>query len=238
LQNTLRLSDYVCELAINNLNGRPHADSADSGCGRQWWSNASPFKGEHRQAPVDAVLRSMVAYPKNTSYTGYMSDTKPGARVATVPSAKVATRPGARVAPKSVARVGTKPGAALDTAPEPPQRKAQALQAVLSRKNIEITCALVFEDESVSFPAIQSVSVRGAQREATGMLVAHGYTPVGRWSEGDEDNDGYTEWNRSFKPGPDADFMIADLPIPRSRNADPHHRQPREPSGLTLPPSS
>jgi hypothetical protein len=125
----------------------------------------------------------------------------------------------------------TTPGSITEPS-APPPRKSQALQAVLSRKNIEITCALVFEDESVSYPSIQSVSARGAQREATGMLVAHGYTPVGRWSEGDEDSDGYTEWTRPFKPGPDADFMIADLPIRGSRDADPHHRQPPQPSGV------
>jgi hypothetical protein len=93
------------------------------------------------------------------------------------------------------------------------QRTPQALQAVLTRKNIEITCTLVFEDESVSYPSVQSVSVRGAQREVTGQLVAHGYTPGGRWSEGKEDEDGYTEWTRPFKPGPQADFMLADLPL-------------------------
>jgi hypothetical protein len=94
------------------------------------------------------------------------------------------------------------------------RRAPQALQAVLSRKNIEISCTLVFEDESVSYPSPESLSVRGAQREITGLLVKHGYTPAGRWSEEPPDADGYTEWTRAFKPGPDADLMIADLPMP------------------------
>jgi hypothetical protein len=85
----------------------------------------------------------------------------------------------------------------------------QALQAVLSRKNIEIFCTLVFEDESVSYPEVESVSVRGAQREVTGMLVGFGYTPAGRWSDADEDEDGYSEWARSFKPGPGAVLIPA-----------------------------
>jgi hypothetical protein len=103
--------------------------------------------------------------------------------------------------------------------PPPKQRTPQALQAVLSRKNIEIFCTLVFEDESTSYPIVNSVSVRGAQRELTGLLVAHGYTPVGRWSDEGEDEDGYTEWTRSFKPGPDTGhmFMLSDLPIRDSR---------------------
>jgi hypothetical protein len=103
------------------------------------------------------------------------------------------------------------------------ERRTMPLQAILSRKNIEITCTLVFEDESVSYPGVDSVSVRGAQREVTGMLVKHGYTPVGRWSEGDEDEDGYREWVRAFKPGPDADLMIADIPL-----VDPDHERQQE----------
>jgi hypothetical protein len=104
-----------------------------------------------------------------------------------------------------------------DTKPRAPQ----ALQAVLSRKNIEIFCTLVFEDESVSYPTVSSVSLRGAQRQITGWLVAHGYMPIGRWSEGDLDGDGYTEWTRAFKPGTDAaigtTLMIAGIEMTDSR---------------------
>jgi len=81
------------------------------------------------------------------------------------------------------------------------------LQAVLSRKNIEIRCTLVFEDESISYPPVDSVSLRGAQREITGSLVAYGYVPAGRWSEDDEDEDGYREWSRAFKPGEHARIL-------------------------------
>src|ERR1035441_5369625 len=57
-------------------------------------------------------------------------------------------------------------------------RRPQALRAVLTRKNLEITCTLVFEDESVSYPKPHSISLRGAQREVTGMLVSTGYIPT------------------------------------------------------------
>jgi hypothetical protein len=97
---------------------------------------------------------------------------------------------------------------------EAKKRTPQPLQAILSRKNIEITGTLVFEDESVSYAAINSMSLRGAQRELTGRLVKHGYTPVGRWSDGQDDEDGYTEWTRPFKPEPHADLMLADIPLP------------------------
>lgn len=102
----------------------------------------------------------------------------------------------------------------------PGKRDPQPLQVILSRKNIEITGTLLFEDETVSHAPIDSMSLRGAQRELTGRLVKHGYTPVGRWSEGEEDDDGYTEWTRTFKPGPHADNMLVDNPMP-DRQPDP-----------------
>jgi hypothetical protein len=95
-------------------------------------------------------------------------------------------------------------------------RRPQALRAVLSRKNLEITCTLVYEDESVSYPQPRSISLRGAQREVTGMLVSTGYIPTGRWSDEGEDEDGYREWARAFKPGVNANLTLADIPIDQS----------------------
>src|ERR1035438_655299 len=95
-------------------------------------------------------------------------------------------------------------------------RRPQALRAVLTRKNLEITCTLVFEDESVSYPQPHSISLRGAQREVTGMLVSTGYIPTGRWDDEGEDEDGYREWTRAFKPGADANLMLAGIPIDQS----------------------
>jgi hypothetical protein len=86
-------------------------------------------------------------------------------------------------------------------------RAPQALQAVLSRKNIEISCILVREDETASYPRLDSLSVRGAQREITSMLVGQGYVPAGRWSDDGEDDDGYREWSRAFKPGQHAGIL-------------------------------
>jgi hypothetical protein len=100
------------------------------------------------------------------------------------------------------------------------QRAPQPLRAILIRKNIEIWCTLVFEDESaVDLPA-NSVSVRGAQRQITSLLVGHGYAPAGRWSDEDRDDDGCSEWTRIFKPGPQAD-LTAILPAPAPMPARP-----------------
>jgi hypothetical protein len=95
-------------------------------------------------------------------------------------------------------------------------RRPQALRAILSRKNLAITCTLVYEDESVSYPQPDSISLRGAQREVTGMLVSTGYIPTGRWSDEGEDEDGYHEWTRAFKPGANANLILADIPIDQS----------------------
>jgi hypothetical protein len=46
---------------------------------------------------------------------------------------------------------------------------------------MEITCTVVREDESTYEPDVESLSMRGAQREITGWLINDGYEPVGRW---------------------------------------------------------
>ena len=92
-------------------------------------------------------------------------------------------------------------------------QRPQALQAHLSQKNIEIQCTFVFEDESVSYQNVFSVSMRGAQREITGALVDRGYVPAGRWGDVEEDQDGYRECSRTFKPGPDA--KLVDITLDR-----------------------
>jgi hypothetical protein len=83
--------------------------------------------------------------------------------------------------------------------------KTQPLQAYLSQKHLEITCELVLEDESINTPPVHPTrNLRGAQRELTGWLVSQGYIPVGRWTEAEEDGDGYRETSRMFQPGPEA----------------------------------
>ena len=78
------------------------------------------------------------------------------------------------------------------------------IEVWLSQTNMEITGTVVLEDESTSTLEVNSLSMRGAQREMTGYLIAHGYTPVGRWEvEADSDN-GYggkdtVETSRKFK---------------------------------------
>ncbi len=51
----------------------------------------------------------------------------------------------------------------------------------LSQKNMQVTCTVVHEDEHTEELAVDSLSMRGAEREITGWLIGQGFTPVGRW---------------------------------------------------------
>jgi hypothetical protein len=69
--------------------------------------------------------------------------------------------------------------------------KPSPIEVVLTQSNMEVQCLLVHEDESIDHLSINSLSMRGAQREITGSLIADGYAPVGRWEvearDGDEE---------------------------------------------------
>jgi hypothetical protein len=57
------------------------------------------------------------------------------------------------------------------------------IEVWLSQQNMKVTCRVVYEDESVSELDVDSLSMRGAQREITGYLIGHDYRPVARWEE-------------------------------------------------------
>lgn len=59
--------------------------------------------------------------------------------------------------------------------------KPGPIEVWLSKKNIEVTCMVVHEDESTISLDVDSLSMRGAQREMTAWLINKGYKPVGRW---------------------------------------------------------
>ena len=89
------------------------------------------------------------------------------------------------------------------------ERRPTAIEVWLSKPNIEITCAIVHDDETTTSLSVDSLSMRGAQREITGYLISKGYVPAGRWETEHTGSDGYVgtetlECARQFKPGPDA----------------------------------
>jgi hypothetical protein len=62
------------------------------------------------------------------------------------------------------------------------QERPSPIEVWLTQKNMAITCMEVREDESARLGVqIDSLSMRGAQREATGWYINQGYEPVGRW---------------------------------------------------------
>jgi len=87
-----------------------------------------------------------------------------------------------------------------------PGPKTKPIEVVLTttRNGFGTTCLVVYEDESTDMvDDIATVSMRGAQREMTGLLIANGYTPSGRWEATTEDD---IESVRQFKPAKGSTF--------------------------------
>lgn len=62
------------------------------------------------------------------------------------------------------------------------EEEAGPIEVWLRQQNILISCMIVYEDETTTEYDVDSLSMRGAQREVTGWLIREGYTPDGRWS--------------------------------------------------------
>ena len=60
-------------------------------------------------------------------------------------------------------------------------RRTGPIEVWISQSNLEVTCRVVHEDETVDELEVRSLSRRGAQRELTGYLLEQGYQPAGRW---------------------------------------------------------
>jgi hypothetical protein len=60
-------------------------------------------------------------------------------------------------------------------------KKPGPVEVWLTQKNMQITCRVVYEDESTAELEVDSLSMRGAQREMTGYFIRGGYTPAARW---------------------------------------------------------
>lgn len=75
------------------------------------------------------------------------------------------------------------------------------IEVWLSRQNMVIKCRVVRQDESTVELDVDSLSMRGAQREITGSLIRQGYAAVGRWETESYDDrvDEADETSRKFK---------------------------------------
>jgi hypothetical protein len=77
--------------------------------------------------------------------------------------------------------------------------KAGPIEVWLSQDKKTVTCRVVYEDESTEHFNVESLSMRGAQREITGWLIREGYKPDGRWTAEAEDsstNEELETWRR------------------------------------------
>jgi hypothetical protein len=78
------------------------------------------------------------------------------------------------------------------------------IEVWLTQTNMAVTCRVVHEDERTDELDIDSMSMRGAQREVTGYLIRNGYTAEGRWSAEATGRDGAdlvaVETMRRFRP--------------------------------------
>lgn len=77
--------------------------------------------------------------------------------------------------------------------------KAGPVEVWLSQQNLAINCTVVHEDESTDALDIESLSMRGAQREITGYFIGRGYKPDGRWEATAADRGDVLESMRRFR---------------------------------------
>jgi hypothetical protein len=87
------------------------------------------------------------------------------------------------------------------------ERRPGPVEVWLTKANIAITCQVVREDESVGSYGVESLSMRGAQREMTGWMIDHGYETAGRWETAEGTDDGASETVRKFKPTSEAQVL-------------------------------
>jgi hypothetical protein len=62
------------------------------------------------------------------------------------------------------------------------REKPSPIEVWLRQRNLSVSCKVVHADESTEELEIDSLSMRGAQREITGSLIKQGYKPDGRWA--------------------------------------------------------
>ena len=70
---------------------------------------------------------------------------------------------------------------------------------------MDIRVRYVRADESTREEIAESVSMRGAQREVSGQMIAAGWEPVSRWMTERDEGGEAVECFRTFRPGPHAE---------------------------------
>jgi hypothetical protein len=78
-------------------------------------------------------------------------------------------------------------GATVTYWPPLPNLDGRPVEVWLTQRNMLVNGRVVFEDESTAEVVLDSLNLRGAQRETTSWLKSLGYRGVGRWETTAED---------------------------------------------------
>jgi len=112
-----------------------------------------------------------------------------------------------------------------------PRDKSSPIEVWLSQSNMSVACRVVFEDETAEPLRIDSLSMRGAQREITAYLIESGYTPVGRWETEAAAEDSAIEVSRKFRAAAGMKAELADDNGRRGRVLEDLHAYNQTPQG-------
>jgi len=80
------------------------------------------------------------------------------------------------------------------------EKNTGPVEVWLTQGNMAVSCRVVYEDETTELLDVDSLSMRGAQREMTGWFLRNGYVAAGRWDIACDSDDGPIETVRRFKP--------------------------------------
>jgi hypothetical protein len=78
--------------------------------------------------------------------------------------------------------------------------KSGPVEIWLRQDSMRVVCSIVNPDESTYGHGIDSLSLRGAQREITGFLIGNGFRPEGGWTVEAISERGAAEVWRRFAP--------------------------------------
>lgn len=99
--------------------------------------------------------------------------------------------------------------------------KPGPIEVWLTQANMVVSYRVVYEDETTSEYDVESLSMRGAQREVTGDLINQGYKPDGRWvTESVEMDQPIETWRRFRPPSNAAEELAAQYSLARKSHPD------------------
>lgn len=84
-------------------------------------------------------------------------------------------------------------------------KNAEAVEVIVTRKGMSLMATLYGPDETAVDLEVNTLSVRGAQRDVTASMIDGGYKPLGRWETLAEYGDDEEASRLFLRPRPEAD---------------------------------